>query len=120
MISIFKKTVFAIVTFCADEWDERLQVRQLSSRGSTTGLPIAQGTLESFMKKHPEVQISLSGGGSGEGIKALMNKTADIATTSSREIKKEEVELAKTKMLILLPMWWQMTLLFRLCIPKTE
>jgi phosphate transport system substrate-binding protein len=59
-------------------------------------LPIAQGTLEAFMKKHPEVQISLSGGGSGEGIKALIDKTTDIAT-SSREIKKEEVELAKTK-----------------------
>ena len=48
------------------------------------------------MKKNPEVQISLSGGGSGEGIKALIDKTTDIAT-SSREIKKEEIELAKTK-----------------------
>ncbi|MCX5848466.1 MAG: phosphate ABC transporter substrate-binding protein [Deltaproteobacteria bacterium] len=65
-------------------------------KGSTTVLPIAQGTLEAFMKKHPEVQISLSGGGSGEGIKALIDKTTDIAT-SSREIKKEEIELAKTK-----------------------
>ena len=42
------------------------------------------------------MQISLSGGGSGEGIKALIDKTTDIAT-SSREIKKEEIELAKTK-----------------------
>jgi len=65
-------------------------------KGSTTVLPIAQGTLEAFMKKHPDVQMSLSGGGSGEGIKALIDKTAHIAT-SSREIKKEEVELAKTK-----------------------
>ncbi len=48
------------------------------------------------MKKNPQVQISLSGGGSGEGIKALIDKTTDIAT-SSREIKKEEVALAKTK-----------------------
>jgi len=48
------------------------------------------------MKKHPDVQISLSGGGSGEGIKALIDKTTDMAT-SSREIKKEEIELAKTK-----------------------
>jgi len=65
-------------------------------KGSTTVLPIVQGTVEAFMKKHPEIQISLSGGGSGEGIKSLIDKTADIAT-SSREIKKEEVELAKAK-----------------------
>jgi phosphate transport system substrate-binding protein len=46
------------------------------------------------MKKNPGVQISLSGGGSGEGIKALLDKTTDIAD-SSREIKKEEIELAE-------------------------
>jgi phosphate transport system substrate-binding protein len=65
-------------------------------KGSTTVLPIAQGTLEAFMKKNPSVQISLSGGGSGEGIKALIDKTTDIAT-SSREIKKEEIALAESK-----------------------
>lgn len=65
-------------------------------KGSTTVLPIAQGTLEAFMKKNPGVQMSLSGGGSGEGIKALIDKTTDIAT-SSREIKDKEIELAKSR-----------------------
>jgi phosphate transport system substrate-binding protein len=65
-------------------------------KGSTTVLPIAQAGLEAYMKKNPGVQISLSGGGSGEGIKALIDKTTDIAT-SSREIKKEEITLAETK-----------------------
>lgn len=65
-------------------------------KGSTTVLPIAQGTLEAFMKKNPSVQMSLSGGGSGEGIKALIDQTTDIAT-SSREIKKEEIALAESK-----------------------
>lgn len=65
-------------------------------KGSTTVLPIAQGTLEAFVKKNPDLQISLSGGGSGEGIKAMIDKTTDIAT-SSREIKKEEISLAKSK-----------------------
>jgi phosphate transport system substrate-binding protein len=64
-------------------------------KGSTTVLPIAQSALEVYMKKNPGVQISLSGGGSGEGIKALLDKTTDIAN-SSREIKKEEVTLAET------------------------
>ncbi|MDX9815761.1 MAG: PstS family phosphate ABC transporter substrate-binding protein [Smithellaceae bacterium] len=65
-------------------------------KGSTTVLPIAQSTLEAFVKKNPDLQISLSGGGSGEGIKAMIDKTTDIAT-SSREIKKEEISLAKSK-----------------------
>jgi len=65
-------------------------------KGSTTVLPVAQGTLEAFMKKNPGVQMSLSGGGSGEGAKALIDKTAHIANMS-REMKKEEIELAKTK-----------------------
>jgi len=65
-------------------------------KGSTTVLPIAQATLESYMKANPGVNISLSGGGSGEGIKALIDKSTDIAN-SSREIKDKEVELAKSK-----------------------
>jgi phosphate transport system substrate-binding protein len=65
-------------------------------KGSTTVLPIAQAALEAYMKAHPGVNISLSGGGSGEGIKGLIDRTADIAT-SSREIKAKEVELAKKK-----------------------
>ena len=95
MLNIFKKTVFAIVA-CALMSGVAFAGSSIVIKGSTTVLPIAQGTLEAFMKKHPEVQISLSGGGSGEGIKALIDKTTDIAT-SSREIKKEEIELAKTK-----------------------
>jgi phosphate transport system substrate-binding protein len=95
MLNIFKRTVFAIVAF-ALMCGVTFAGSSIVIKGSTTVLPIAQGTLEAFMKKHPDVQISLSGGGSGEGIKALIDKTTDIAT-SSREIKKEEIELAKTK-----------------------
>jgi phosphate transport system substrate-binding protein len=65
-------------------------------KGSTTVLPIAQATLEAYMKANPGTKISLSGGGSGEGIKALIDRSTDIAT-SSREIKGSEIELAKSK-----------------------
>ncbi len=65
-------------------------------KGSTTVLPIAQSTLEAFMKANPGVNVSLSGGGSGEGVKALIDKTINIAN-SSREIKDKEVQLAKSK-----------------------
>ena len=42
-------------------------------KGSTTVLPIAQVTLEAYMKANPGAKISISGGGSGEGIKALID-----------------------------------------------
>jgi len=62
-------------------------------KGSTTVLPIAQKVAEEFMKVNPEVRISFAGGGSGNGIKALIDGTCDVAK-SSRFIKKQEVELA--------------------------
>ena len=65
-------------------------------KGSTTVLPIALAALEAYMKAHPGVNISLSAGGSGDGIKALIDKSTDIAS-SSREIKDKEVALAKEK-----------------------
>ena len=65
-------------------------------KGSTTVLPIAQVTLEAYMKANPGAKISLSGGGSGEGIKALIDGSTDIAN-SSREIKSAEAALAKSK-----------------------
>jgi len=68
----------------------------ISMNGSTTVLPIAQKTAEAYMKEHPDAKISISGGGSGNGIKALIDKTTDIAN-SSRAIKKDEMEQAKAK-----------------------
>ncbi len=65
-------------------------------KGSTTVLPIAQAALEAYMKAHPGVNISLSAGGSGDGIKALIDKSTDIAS-SSREIKDKEIALAREK-----------------------
>ncbi len=63
--------------------------------GSTTVLPIMQKAVEAFMKKNPDVAIEVSGGGSGNGLKALSDKTCDIAM-SSRAIKDKETEAAKT------------------------
>ncbi|MCU0604443.1 MAG: phosphate ABC transporter substrate-binding protein [Desulfobacterales bacterium] len=62
-------------------------------KGSTTVLPIAQKVAEEFMKENQDVRVSIAGGGSGNGIKALIDGTCDVAK-SSRFIKKPEVELA--------------------------
>ena len=65
-------------------------------KGSTTVLPIAQKVAESYMQQNPDVKISISGGGSGNGIKALIDGSTDIAD-SSRFIKDKEVKLAVEK-----------------------
>lgn len=65
----------------------------ITIKGSTTVLPIAQMVAEAYMKEDPSVKISISGGGSGNGIKALIDGTTDIAD-SSRFIKDKEVKLA--------------------------
>jgi phosphate transport system substrate-binding protein len=65
-------------------------------KGSTTVLPIAQKVSEAYMKQNPDVKISISGGGSGNGMKALIDGSTDIAD-SSRFIKQKEVKLAVEK-----------------------
>ncbi|MFH1034485.1 MAG: PstS family phosphate ABC transporter substrate-binding protein [Pseudomonadota bacterium] len=69
---------------------------KVSITGSTTVLPIAQKAAEDFMKKHPGVDITVAGTGSGDGVKAIIDGTADIGD-SSREMKDKEVALAKEK-----------------------
>ncbi|MBN1106776.1 MAG: phosphate ABC transporter substrate-binding protein [Deltaproteobacteria bacterium] len=65
-------------------------------KGSTTVLPIAQKVAEAYMKQNPDVKISIEGGGSGNGMKALVDGSTDIAN-SSRFIKDKEVAMAVEK-----------------------
>jgi phosphate transport system substrate-binding protein len=65
-------------------------------KGSTTVLPIAQKAAEVFMKGNPNAKITVSGGGSGNGIKAIIDGTTDIAD-ASRFIKDKEAQLAMEK-----------------------
>lgn len=69
---------------------------EIAINGSTTILPFAQSTSEAFMKLHAGVSITTSGGGSGNGAKALIDGLVQIAAMS-REMKASEVELARKK-----------------------
>jgi phosphate transport system substrate-binding protein len=70
-----------------------VQAESITIKGSTTVLPIAQMVAEAYMKEFPNINISISGGGSGNGIKAIIDGTTDIAD-SSRFIKEKELQLA--------------------------
>jgi len=65
-------------------------------KGSTTVLPIAQKVSETYMKENPDVKITIEGGGSGNGIKAIIDGSTNIAN-SSRFIKDKEVKMAVEK-----------------------
>jgi phosphate transport system substrate-binding protein len=71
-------------------------------KGSTTVLPIAQKAAEDFMRMNAGINISVSGGGSGNGIKAIIDGTTDIAD-SSRFIKEKEIKLAMEKGVLPVP-----------------
>jgi phosphate transport system substrate-binding protein len=57
---------------------------------------LGQAWAEEFMKKNPDIMVAVTGGGSGTGIAAILNKTTDIAE-SSRDIHADEIEIAKQK-----------------------
>jgi len=67
---------------------------ELVIQGSDTLLEVSQNWAESFMDANPGINISVTGGGSGTGIAALINKTADLAN-ASRDIKDKEIDAAK-------------------------
>jgi phosphate transport system substrate-binding protein len=58
-------------------------------KGSDTCLPLSQKFAESYMKKSPGSSITVTGGGSGVGLSALLSGTTDIAQ-SSRSMKMDE------------------------------
>lgn len=62
----------------------------LTVKGSDTMVVLAQLWAEEFMKRHPDVQVQVTGGGSGTGFASLLNGTTDLAM-ASRPIKDGEV-----------------------------
>jgi phosphate transport system substrate-binding protein len=65
-------------------------------KGSDTMVNLGQAWAESFMKRYPNIPVSVTGGGSGTGFAALINGTCDIAE-ASRAIEPKEITLAKTR-----------------------
>lgn len=66
----------------------------IENKGSDTIVNLALAWAEKYQQIEPTVRISVTGGGSGTGLTALINGTVDIAN-ASRQIKKEELDEAK-------------------------
>jgi phosphate transport system substrate-binding protein len=66
----------------------------IQNKGSDTMVNVAQVWAEEYRKVAPDVEVEVSGGGSGVGIAALLRGAIDIAN-ASRDIKPSEVEQAQ-------------------------
>jgi phosphate transport system substrate-binding protein len=82
---------------------------KIDQKGSDTLLLLAQRWAEDFMNKpeYTNVQIAVSGGGSGTGIAAMINGEIDLAD-ASRPMKQKEIDLAKEKNIN--PIEWKVAL----------
>ena len=63
-------------------------------KGSDTMVNLGQAWAEAYANEHPDANITVTGGGSGVGIAALINGDTDIAE-ASREMTPEELAQAR-------------------------
>ena len=66
------------------------QAKDITVKGSDTLVILAQKWAEIYTSNHPQTKINATGGGSGIGIAALINKTTDLCD-ASRVMKVEEI-----------------------------
>lgn len=78
------------------------KIETIVIRGSDTEVNLVLKLAEAYMDSIPNLSIAVTGGGSGAGIAALINKKTDIAN-SSREFKASEKELAFTRQIEVVP-----------------
>src|SRR5688572_6408857 len=95
---IFFLLISLFLTSCnssSSQTDSNSPATYIENKGSDTIVNLALAWAERYQTEHQDVQISVTGGGSGTGIAALVNGTVDIAN-ASRAIKEEEIEEAKS------------------------
>jgi phosphate transport system substrate-binding protein len=70
------------------------KIVSIQNKGSDTMVNVAQAWAEEYKKLAPNVDVEVSGGGSGTGIAALVKGAIDIAN-ASRNLKPSEIEQAR-------------------------
>ena len=84
----------AAVAILACVGSDRPQRAVIQNKGSDTLLNVAQAWAEAYKSVAPDVAVSVTGGGSGTGISAMINGTVDIAN-SSRRMRDSERDAAR-------------------------
>lgn len=70
--------------------------KSIQIKGSDTMVNLGQAWVEEFNKIYPDVNVAVTGGGSGTGIAALINGTCDICE-ASRAMDGKEIGQAEAK-----------------------
>lgn len=100
LMGLFLVLGFALVTAGCSSQSEKVEAgaglttQTIKIAGSDTLVNLALAWAETYMRAHPEVRISVTGGGSGTGIAAMINGTIDIAN-ASRAMSPEEINKAR-------------------------
>ena len=95
-IVFFAVLVGTVLIFSGCKRQDTVEKVIITVKGSDTMVNLAQKWAEVYMYKNQNVSIQVTGGGSGTGIAALLNKTTDLAN-ASREIKPSELEKAQSQ-----------------------
>lgn len=66
---------------------------RISAVGSTTVLPVMSQAAEAYHQTHPDLTITVSGGGSGVGIAAIIQGTAQLGMASRETSPEEQAKL---------------------------
>ena len=66
----------------------------ITEAGSTTVQPLAELLADEYMQKHPDVQVTIGGGGTAQGITSVNTGLVDIGA-ASRELKADDPQLVK-------------------------
>ena len=98
VLTFFLLTSFLITSCGSSSTDTTSDspAQYIENKGSDTIVNLALAWAETYQAEQPDVRISVTGGGSGTGIAALINGTVDLAN-ASRKIKEEEIAEAQSK-----------------------
>ena len=69
--------ISGLVAVCSHAYAQRI-------KGSDTLLPLTQELAEEFLAAYPDMEVIVTGGGTGVGIAALLENTTDMAMASRR------------------------------------
>ena len=94
LIGLLCLTLLAACGGRPDRSSERGATQTIENKGSDTMVNLALAWAEAYAEVRSEVRISVTGGGSGTGIAAMINGTVAVAN-ASRKMKPEEMDEAR-------------------------